>query len=208
MARTVAGLYHSSDPREHSRPNFNYNGAYVTSKRNLLLVLLAALILGGAVFLVVRRRPPRAVAVGELAPRFELPSLAEGPARLRDFHGQVVVLNFWATWCQPCVEETPSLEKFAEKMRPDGVAVIGVSVDQDQAALERFVLAQRLSFPIARDPEQVLSGRYGTFIFPETYILDRSGRVAEKIIGPIDWQDPRIIEFVRGLARPNERAAR
>ena len=112
------GHCHSSDPAEHSRPNFNYNGAYVTSKRNLLLVLLAALILGGAVFLVVRRRPPRAVAVGELAPRFELPSLAQGPARLRDFHGQVVVLNFWATWCPPCVEETPSLEKFAEQMRP------------------------------------------------------------------------------------------
>ena len=86
--------------------------------------------------------------------------------------------------------------------------MIGVSVDQDQAALEGFVLAHRLSFPVARDPAQVLSGRYGTFIFPETYILDRSGRVAEKIIGPIDWLDPRIIEFVRGLARPSERAAR
>ena len=180
----------------------------MTSKRNLLLVLLAALILGGAVFLVVRRRPPRAVAVGELAPRFELPSLAQGPARLRDFHGQVVVLNFWATWCPPCVEETPSLEKFAEQLRPAGVTVIGVSVDQDQEAIEKFVLAFHLTFSIARDPDQVLAGRYGTFKFPETYILDRSGRVAEKIIGPTDWQDPRIIEFVRGLARPNERAAR
>jgi thiol-disulfide isomerase/thioredoxin len=107
----------------------------VTSKKNLLLVLPAALILSGAVFLAVRPRSPRAVEVGESAPRFDLPTLAEGSASLGDFHGQVVVLNFWATWCAPCVEETPSLEKFAEQMRPDGVAVIGVSVDQDQAAL-------------------------------------------------------------------------
>ena len=180
----------------------------MTRKKNLLIVLPSALVLSGAVFLAVRPRSPHAVKVGESAPRFDLPTLPEGAARLGDFRGQVVVLNFWATWCPPCVEETPSLEKFAEQMRPEGVAVIGVSVDQDQTALERFVLAHRLSFPVARDPAQVLSGRYGTFIFPETYILDRSGRVAEKIIGPIDWQDPRIIEFVRGLARPNERAAR
>ena len=180
----------------------------MTRKKNLLIVLPSALVLSGAVFLAVGPRSPHAVKVGESAPRFDLPTLPEGAARLGDFRGQVVVLNFWATWCPPCVEETPSLEKFAEQMRPEGVAVIGVSVDQDQTALERFVLAHRLSFPVARDPAQVLSGRYGTFIFPETYILDRSGRVAEKIIGPIDWLDPRIIEFVRGLARPSERAAR
>src|SRR2546428_1100877 len=160
----------------------------MTRKKNLLLVRPAALVLGGAVFLVVRPRSPHAVEVGESAPRFDLPTLAEGPARLRDFHGQVVVLNFWATWCPPCVEETPSLEKFAEQMRPAGVTVIGVSVDQDKEAIEKFALAFHLTFSIARDPDQILAGRYGTFKFPETYILDRSGRVAEKIIGPTDLQ--------------------
>src|SRR2546422_687582 len=113
----------------------------MTRKKNLLIVLPAALVLGGAVFLAVRPRSPHAVEVGGSAPRFDLPTLTEGTASLGDFRGQVVVLNFWATWCPPCVEETPSLEKFAEQMRPQGVTVIGVSVDQDAEALEKFVAA-------------------------------------------------------------------
>src|SRR2546428_6565287 len=124
----------------------------MTRKKNLLLVRPAALVLGGAVFLVVRPRSPHAVEVGESAPRFDLPTLAEGSASLGDFHGQVVVLNFWATWCPPCVEETPSLEKFAEQMRPDGVAAVGVTRGPDPAAPERIVLAPRLARAPSRAP--------------------------------------------------------
>src|SRR5207249_7236991 len=172
-------------------------------------IVLLGLLAGTALLFYLRGQPTGPPGVGDPAPAFEgLPALRGGPVGLEDYRGRVVVLNFWATWCPPCVEETPSLERFAEKMRPAGVTVIGVSVDQDQEAIEKFALAFHLTFSIARDPDQVLAGRYGTFKFPETYILDRSGRVAEKIIGPTDWQDPRIIEFVRGLARPNERAAR
>src|SRR5207249_6151234 len=174
------------------------------------LAVWGALGLAGAVlvlFAMPTYRQGEASVAGKTARNFPL-EIAGKPAHLTDLKGRVVVLNFWATWCPPCVEETPSLEKFAEQMRPAGVTVIGVSVDQDQEAIEKFALAFHLTFSIARDPDQVLAGRYGTFKFPETYILDRSGRVAEKIIGPTDWQDPRIIEFVRGLARPNERAAR
>jgi peroxiredoxin len=113
----------------------------------------------------------------------------------------VVVLNFWATWCPPCVEETPGLEKFAEQMHAQGVTVLSVSVDQDAAALQTFAAQQHLSFPIGRDPDQSVANRYGTFLFPETYIIDEDGRVAEKLIGPVDWQDPRIIRFVQELTR-------
>src|SRR5690242_21114565 len=112
-------------------------------KKNLPLAFLAALILGALGLWMVRARQPHTVAVGEPAASFELATLG-GKASLRDFQGQVVVLNFWATWCPPCVEETPSLEKFAEQMRPQGVAVIGVSVDQDTAQLEKFVAHHHL----------------------------------------------------------------
>src|SRR5437899_12294000 len=176
----------------------------MTRKKNLLIVLPAALVLSGAVFLAVRPRSPHAVKVGESAPRFDLPTLAEGTASLGDFHGQVVVLNFWATWCPPCVEETPSLERFAEKAKPLGVVVLGVSVDTDLEALQKFVADYHLTFPIARDPSRALPARYGTFQFPETYILDRNGRVAEKIISNDDWDDPRMLSFVEALARPGQ----
>jgi peroxiredoxin len=171
------------------------------SKTKAVKILILLLILGGAVFLALRLRSPRPVDIGERAPDFTLPALTHGSLSLHDFGRQVVVLNFWATWCSPCVEETPSLEKFAEQVRLQGVAVMGVSVDQDVAALQAFAAEQHLSFPIARDPSQSVANRYGTFQFPETYIIDQEGRVAEKLIGPVDWQDPRLITFVRALAR-------
>src|SRR2546422_7429845 len=130
--------------------------------------------------------------------------IAGRPGHLTDLKGRVVVLNFWATWCPPCVEETPSLERFAEKAKPLGVVVLGVSVDTDLEALQKFVADYHLTFPIARDPSRALPARYGTFQFPETYILDRNGRVAEKIISNDDWDDPRMLSFVEALARPGQ----
>jgi cytochrome c biogenesis protein CcmG/thiol:disulfide interchange protein DsbE len=175
------------------------------SKTNLLKLLVLAVILAGAIFLALQSRQPRPLQVGDAAPDFTLPTLTATPVSLHDYRHGVVVVNFWATWCPPCIEETPSLRDFAERMRAHGVTVIGVSVDQDKAALERFVAEARLSFPIARDPEQAVSARYGTFKFPESYVIDAEGRIARKIIGAIDWRDPQIISFVDSLGRAGER---
>ena len=168
-------------------------------------VVIALLFAGGALaFYLGHRSKDRAgVQIGDDAPRFTLQALDGSSLSLNQFRHQVLVLNFWATWCPPCVEETPSLEKFAMETKPLGVQVVGVSVDEDPAALSKFVAAYHLSYPVARDPQQALSARYGTFKFPETYIIDRNGRVAEKIIGAIDWQDPRIIAFVKSLTPQN-----
>jgi peroxiredoxin len=132
----------------------------------------------------------RPVAIGDSAPDFSVPALPSGSLDLKNYRGQVVVLNLWATWCPPCVEETPSLERFAEKMRDRGVIVLSISVDEDQKTLQDFIQQNHISYPIGRDPERALSARYGTFQFPETYILDRRGLVAEKVVGATDWNDP------------------
>jgi cytochrome c biogenesis protein CcmG, thiol:disulfide interchange protein DsbE len=172
--------------------------------------VIVLLIAGGALafYLGHRSNGREGVKIGDQAPEFTLHSLGGNSLALGDYRQQVVVLNFWATWCPPCVEETPSLEKFAVETKPLGVNVIAVSVDEDPAALQKFVADHHLSFPIARDPQQALASRYGTFQFPETYIIDRYGRVAEKIIGAIDWQDPRIISFVESLAPRSAHAAK
>jgi peroxiredoxin len=170
------------------------------SKTNAVKMLVLLLILGGAIFLAWRLRQPRPVDIGERAPDFTLPALNRGSLSLHDFRRQVVVLNFWATWCPPCVDEAPGLERFAEQMRHQGVAVMGVSVDEDVEALQTFAAQQHLSFLILRDPDQSIAHRYGTFKFPETYIVDQDGKVAEKLIGAVDWQDPRLIAFVQELA--------
>jgi peroxiredoxin len=174
------------------------------SKTNALKTAILITILGGVVYFALRQRQARPVAIGDRAPDFSVPALPSGSLDLKNYRGQVVVLNFWATWCPPCVEETPSLEAFAEKMRALGVIVLSVSVDEDQKALQDFVRKYHISYPVGRDPSQSLAGRYGTLIFPETYILDRRGLVAEKVAAAADWDDPRMQNFVLDLARgPN-----
>lgn len=159
------------------------------------------------------QRTPNVAEIGGNSPDFTLPVLDTGsgaPAsiHLYDHRGHVVLVNFWATWCPPCIEEAPSLENFSTQMRKMGVEVIGVSVDQDPEALKKFVATYHLTFPIVRDPDQVVSARFGTRQFPETYILDRDGRVADKIISSRDWMDPLMISFVETLARPNQLPAK
>ena len=152
---------------------------------------------GGLVWVALRPRGP--VKMGDRAPGFTLPQLPSGRLSLSQFKGQVVVLNFWATWCPPCVMEAPSLEQFATEMKSQGVTVIGVSVDEDAQALNKFIQYYHVSYPVARDPDYRLTHRYGTYKLPETYIIDREGRVAEKIIGETNWTDPRMITFVKSL---------
>jgi len=171
------------------------------SKTNALKAAVLMVILGSAGYLIWRQHQDRPVAIGESAPNFTVPAFPSGTLDLKSYQGQIVVLNLWATWCPPCVEETPSLVQFAEKMKEHGVIVLGISVDEDPKALQDFINANHISYPIGRDPDRSLSARFGTFQFPETYILDRHGKLAEKVIGPTDWSDERMQNFVLDLAR-------
>jgi peroxiredoxin len=170
------------------------------SKTNTVKATILIAVLGGAAYFALRLRQARPVAIGDSAPNFSVPALPSGSLDLKDYRGQVVVVNLWATWCPPCVDETPSLEDFAEKTRKHGVVVLGISVDEDQKALQDFIQKNHISYPIGRDPDRSLSARFGTYQFPETYILDRRGLVAEKVVGPTDWDDPRMEKFVLDLA--------
>lgn len=171
------------------------------SKTNVVKATAIIVILGAAVYFAVRQHDARPVAIGDPAPDFSVPALPSGSVDLKSYRGQIVVLNLWATWCPPCVEETPSLVQFAEKMKAHGVVVLGISVDEDSSALQNFVQENHIAYPIGRDPDRSLSARYGTVQFPETYILDRRGRLAEKVIGATDWNDDRMQNFVLDLAR-------
>lgn len=186
--------------------------------RKTLIYLVPAVILAAVAWVALRPHQARAVEVGDDVPDFTLSLAASSPdgtakgmVRLADYRGHVLVLNFWGTWCPPCVAEAPSLEDFAEKVKPWGVEVLGASerkdlatadADEDDPALAAFISKFHLTYPIARDAAAGLAHHYGTFLFPETYIIDRHGRLAEKIISNIDWNDPRILAFVRDLAQP------
>lgn len=146
------------------------------------------------------------VGVGDTAPNFSITTSSGQTVTPRNFGGKVLVLNFWASWCAPCVEEAPSLNQFAKTFKDSGVVVLGVSVDRNEQLYDKFVKRFGVQYPLARDPEQNLSYRYGTYKIPESYIIDRNGKVVRKYAGlperdgqAISWMDPELVGFVRSL---------
>ena len=140
-------------------------------------------------------RPPR---IGTAAPDFTVRDLSR-TVTLSQFKGQVVVLNFWATWCPPCIEEMPSLVQMQQRMKDKGVTVLAVSVDVDDSSYKRFLRDHGVNLLSVRDADQKSNSLYGTFKFPETYIIDRNGVVRRKFIGPVDWTEPDVIEYLGKL---------
>ena len=118
---------------------------------------------------------------------------------LADYRGQVVVLNFWATWCPPCVEEMPSLVELQQRLKDKGVIVLAVSLDADEAAYHKFLKDHGVNLITVRDPDLRSSTLYGTFKYPETYIIDRSGILRRKFIGAVNWNDPEVMSFLEKL---------
>ena len=119
---------------------------------------------------------------------FEIPTTDEGSMRLSDVKGKVVFLNFWATWCKPCEEEMPSMERLYRKFKDRGLVVLAVSSDSDRpAAVAAFVRKHKLTFPVGLDPRMTLGARYGVWSLPVTFIIDRSGRTLLAAHGPRAW---------------------
>jgi peroxiredoxin len=160
---------------------------FVFSIALILPVMLAGCYSGG--------RPPR---IGSNAPDFTVQD-ADRTITLSQYRGQVVVLNFWATWCPPCVEETPSLVQMQQRLKDKGVVVLAVSTDADDSAYHRFLKVHNVDLLTVRDPRQASNALYGTVMFPETWIIDRKGVVRRKFVGAVDWNTPEVIEFLTRL---------
>jgi peroxiredoxin len=140
-------------------------------------------------------RPPR---IGTAAPEFTVKD-SDRTVTLSQFKGQILVLNFWATYCAPCVEELPSLVQMQQRMKSKGVTVLAVSIDVDESNYHRFLRDHGVSLLSVRDPDQKSNSLYGTVKIPETYIIDRNGVVRRKFIGPVDWTEPEVVDFIGKL---------
>jgi len=129
-------------------------------------------------------------------PAQDFPFAVSGKAeRLSDLKGKVVVLNFWATWCPPCVEETPALNRLQKYIDSRNGMVLGVSVDEDGAAYDKFLKDQAVVFPTYRDSTKKSAGDYGTSMYPETYVIDRHGKIARKFVGAQQWDSPEMLAY-------------
>lgn len=134
------------------------------------------------------------------APDFSLSDLQGHVHRLSEFRGKVVFLNVWATWCPPCRMEMPSMEHLYQRLKNRDFVMLAVSEDDDgKASVQRFVDEVGLTFPVLVDPEGIVPGRYGVTGYPETFIIDRAGRVIQHTIGPEDWESEQSYQFFARL---------
>jgi cytochrome c biogenesis protein CcmG/thiol:disulfide interchange protein DsbE len=139
------------------------------------------------------------VRIGDLAPDFKVVTDSGRTVTRSDFGGKLLVLHFWATWCGGCVEEIPSLEVFQREYGPQGVVVLGVSVDANEKLYRRFMDQFHVSYATSRDPSWDIAASYGTFQLPESYVIDTSGRVVQKVIAAQNWQNPDFVQSIKKM---------
>ena len=133
---------------------------------------------------------------------FTVPQLTSQQLRLSDFKGRVVFLNFWATWCVPCREEMPVMERLYQRYRDRGLTILAVSVDTGgPATVAAFVKMLRLTYPIGLDPKMEVANQYRVRVLPSSFLIDRQRNVAGIAVGPRDWDSPAARAVVETLLK-------
>jgi cytochrome c biogenesis protein CcmG/thiol:disulfide interchange protein DsbE len=170
--------------------------------RGIILVVLAAIAL--AVLLLLGQNNSylkySPLVAGRAAPNFTLPGLDGKMISLSDHRGHVVLVNIWATWCPPCVDEMPSMEKLYQQLKGENFEILAVSIDAlGTKAVAPFMKKFNLSFPALLDPEGTIKTLYQTTGVPESFIINREGILVEKIIGPRNWADSEVLHYFRNL---------
>jgi len=165
-----------------------------------LMILAFGYVLGLAVFYV----PPDTVeaASNEPAPDLTLHKLGGKTIRLNEYKGKWVFLNFWATWCPPCVQEMPEMEMFYKKFKDKNLVMLAVSVDKDDPArISSFIKDHGFTFDVFLDPSGDSLDQFGTSKIPSTFIINPKGEIVSQASGPRSWMDPDIIKYFNDLLK-------
>jgi len=146
-------------------------------------------------------KPPNPTMVGKLeAEDFSLPDLSGKVVKLSDFRGKVVFLNFWATWCPPCRAEMPSMQNLYEKLKGKDFEMLAVSLDRPgKSAVKPFIEERNYTFRVLLDSSGKVAARYGIVSIPTTYIINKEGKIVDKIIGARDWSEESTVKWLRSL---------
>lgn len=142
-------------------------------------------------------QPP--IGRGDVAPSFDLERLDGGRFASSELGGRVSLVNFWATWCKPCEDEMPAMQRLYETLAPEGFELVAISVDASASDVRAFRERLGVGFPILLDPDQDVSRRYQTTGFPESLLVDRNGVIVERYVGPREWDHADYVERVRRL---------
>lgn len=171
------------------------------SRWSLFAITLFVVVLMAGAFFVLRG--PDGAGTKQ-APNFVLPDLEGQVVRMEDLRGQVIVLNIWATWCPPCIEEMPTLQELAQKMKDEDLVVLAVSQDEEPEKVKPWVEKHDLTFPVLLDPRAEVGYRYGVTGYPETFVVDREGRIVHHHVGFRDWSEPEVVAALDRLLETGE----
>ena len=176
------------------------------SKIDLAIKAATGVLLVALAFVIVYSVQDHVVGVGDSAPGFRVKTENGAVMTPTNFGGKVLILNFWASWCAPCVQEIPSLNQIQKMFASQGLVVLGVNVDSKEELYRNMLRRFQVTFQTVRDPQENINYRYGTYKVPESYIIDRNGKVLQKYAGLPDvngewkvWTDPQIVSYVRSL---------
>lgn len=189
------------------------NGEKSQPRKNTQLLLTILFVFIACVFLIIFLREERDSTVkttkplqlGIEVPNFVFPDINGKEVSLADHKGKVVLLNVWATWCPPCRQEMPSMQRLYEKFKGESFEILAVSIDSaGREAVAPFMREMNLTFPALLDPRETIMSLYGITGVPESFIIDKDGILVKKIIGPINWASSEVFLFFKDLIhQPN-----
>lgn len=164
-----------------------------------ILAVTLAVLFAGFLYTIRNSFEQRIIEKGDSAPSFAITTDSGKKITRSEFGGKLLILNFWATWCPPCIEELPSLSDFASSVKDSGIVVLAVSIDKNEKVYRQFLQRNRVGFETARDPEANIAADYGTFKWPETYVINSDGKVLEKYISNRNWTDPTLMASIKAM---------
>ncbi|HVG04313.1 MAG TPA: TlpA disulfide reductase family protein [Burkholderiaceae bacterium] len=133
------------------------------------------------------------------APPIDLLTPDGAPLSLQQLRGKVVLVNFWATWCEPCITEMPSLQQLRDQLAAEGFEVLAVNYQEGPARITAFLQKMKLTLPVVRDTDGSVARKWGARIFPANYLVDRNGNVRHSLSGAADWTSPALVSTIRAL---------
>ena len=165
------------------------------------IAVVAGLVAFGVALLLLSQPADRVyVDTGVPAPAFTLPRVgAAGAVSLEALRGRVLLVNFWATWCKPCEDEMPSLQRLYQQLAGERFELLAVSIDLERAPIEDFQSRLGLSFPLLHDPDRAVADAWQTSRFPESFLVDADGTVVERYTGPRTWDADTYVLRIRSL---------